>query len=84
MKGEYNDIDYDKERKCEKTGKICYSQKVANRVVHCAKWSKAKKTPKRVYYCAYCGTYHLTHIKNKRKGSNYGSKKNVRKFSCND
>ena len=32
------------------------------------KWShRGKNIPQRSYYCEYCGTYHLTHLKGGKK-----------------
>lgn len=63
MKGEYNAVMKENKKLCEKTGKICYSRKEANTVRNLAKSSRSKKVPKRVYFCNYCKTYHLTHMK---------------------
>lgn len=50
---------------CPVSGKRCYSKKEANNAMHCAKYkSHKKKIPLRSYYCAACGTYHLTHYTN--------------------
>lgn len=50
---------------CERTGKVCYSQKEAGKQVHGAmRHSSKKQVPLRSYMCKYCGTYHLTHYKN--------------------
>lgn len=50
---------------CPATGKRMYSKKDANNAMHAAKRASHKKRiPLRSYYCAECGTYHLTHFQN--------------------
>lgn len=54
---------------CIKTGKTCFSQKDAGDVIRRLKTRKKqflckqKQIACRSYYCNYCGTYHLTHIR---------------------
>lgn len=73
---------------CSVSGKICYSLRDARTIIkNCKKRKKKTKNiiPSREYFCKDCGSYHLTHYKKmKRSNKEYGSKKNVRKFSCND
>ena len=51
-------------RFCEKTGKRCYSKTDANYSVNQASrkhWRNSiKNIPKRVYFCRFCKSYHLT------------------------
>jgi len=57
---------------CQQTGKVCYSLKQAEITV--AFFKKARKKhgkigkniPTRIYFCKFCGEYHLTHFRNKR------------------
>lgn len=52
-------------------GKICYSQKEAGNVIRRIKKKKRgiknKIIPMRTYYCKECGTYHLTHFKQRAR-----------------
>ena len=58
---------------CGESGKVCYSKREAGSVVnafksrkhfrHCKKGRKGDNVPQRIYFCKYCGTYHVTHIK---------------------
>lgn len=52
-------------------GKICYSEREANQVLHDCRHTGARRQyrrstnkviPKRKYYCKDCGMYHLTSI----------------------
>lgn len=58
--------------RCQQTGKTCFSRKKANETIAYFKttyfkWShRGKNIPQRSYYCKYCGTYHLTHFKNRK------------------
>ena len=63
QKGEFDEVGNEIKEFCKVSGKICYSKKRANAVLRFAKFSRSKKIPKRVYYCEYCHTYHLTHSK---------------------
>ena len=51
---------------CEKTGKICYSEKEAGRAINHSKKHRyrkshyKKKIVKRKYRCEFCNTWHLT------------------------
>lgn len=55
---------------CIKTGKTCFSKKDAGNAIRRLKtrrkqyFCKQKQIACRSYYCNYCGTYHLTHIRN--------------------
>lgn len=59
--------------RCQQTGKTCFSKKEANETIayfktNHFKWShRGKNIPQRAYYCNYCGTYHLTHLKGWKK-----------------
>lgn len=61
--------DFEKELRCESTGKICYTKREAGNAINGAKshCNRSKKIPKRKYYCEECGCYHLTHY------SHYGN-----------
>lgn len=60
--------DFERDLRCESTGKICYSKKEAGIALNRAKKhyhsddesNASKKIPKRKYYCEKCGHYHLT------------------------
>ena len=61
---------YGKEIICEKTHKICYTQREAGNIVNdCRKhgykrWGVGQKNkPMRQYHCEYCGCWHITHHK---------------------
>ena len=64
---------------CNVTGKVCYSQKEAGNVIRRLKRHRIgitnKKIPMRTYYCKYCGTYHLTHFKQRKR--HYAEKRNL-------
>ena len=54
--------DFERDLRCESTGKICYSKKEAGIALNVARHhgNRAKKIPKRMYLCKECGHYHLT------------------------
>ena len=64
---------------CPATGKVCYSQKEAGNVIRRLKrhrvGHKNKTIPMRHYYCQECGTYHLTHWKQRARGKGVGDAK---------
>lgn len=52
---------------CEATGKRCYNQREAGRILNLCKRHRSndhlgrnKELPRRKYYCSDCGCYHLT------------------------
>ena len=45
---------------CSKTGKRCYSEREAADTIRIAKKHHGKYSPKRKYFCKYCGFWHLT------------------------
>lgn len=66
---------------CEKTGKVCFSQRDAgNRTMkgrhRSGNYASKKQKPMRTYFCAFCGTYHLTHYR--ESNERYFSKKRYR------
>lgn len=54
---------------CKESGKYCYSKKEAGNMIRYFKKHRNfnKNIPKRSYFCNYCGTFHLTHLKKKSK-----------------
>lgn len=67
----------EKER-CPITNKVCYSRHEAAETLAWFKRTRGKhgklgkSIPTRSYLCKFCGTYHLTHYRNKR-----GCKSNI-------
>ncbi|MBR6081219.1 MAG: hypothetical protein IKP60_13840 [Treponema sp.] len=63
-------MEKEKER-CAQTGKICYTRAECGCLINDARNHAAfrKQMPKRAYRCQFCGTWHLTHYKIKRKGN---------------
>ena len=53
---------FEKEIRCESEGKICYTEREANEALNGARHHgrRAKKIPKRKYFCKECGCFHLT------------------------
>ncbi len=56
----------DEIKRCESTGKICYSERGAAEAInsarrHRCKSGGAKQIPKREYFCEKCGCFHLSH-----------------------
>lgn len=69
-------------RKCAKSGKIMYSKREAGIVINGIKGHKTSShlyrgdsKPQRMYYCEYCGAYHVTHYVNQMKNKNKKSSK---------
>ena len=61
-----------KEKKiCAECGKVCLSRREAGESLRWFKshkvYKKKKDRPMSLYKCKYCGEYHLTHYKNKKK-----------------
>ncbi len=72
---------FEKEIRCESTGKICYREKEARTTLNGAKHhgNRSKKSPKRMYLCKECGYYHLTSQKSENiscSKRNYNQKRN--------
>ena len=61
---------FEKEIRCESEGKICYTEREAGNTLNGARHhgNRAKKIPKRKYFCKECGCFHLTSQKSD-KGS---------------
>ena len=53
---------------CESEGKICYTEREANEALNSFRHHRirAKKTPKRKYFCKKCGCFHLTSQKSEK------------------
>ena len=67
---------------CEKTHKICYTQREAGNIVNdCRRHGykkcglRQKNKPMRKYHCEYCNAWHITHYK-----SYYGEKPKSKKY----
>jgi|GEM_PF-3624019 hypothetical protein len=60
--------EFEREIRCESEGKICYTEREANEALNSARHhgNRAKKTPKRKYFCKKCGYFHLTSQKSEK------------------
>lgn len=67
---------------CERTGKRCYSKVDAQRAVNLATkrhWkNKTPDVPKRVYFCPFCSSFHLTKEAKKNDGHKERDKRKTR------
>lgn len=63
------DFNYDGYELCPVSGKRCYSEREAGRIVNSCHRHRSndhldrnKDLPRRKYFCPDCGTWHLTHL----------------------
>ncbi|MBP5591466.1 hypothetical protein J6Y50_06410 [bacterium] len=73
--------EFERDIRCEIEGKICYTEREANEALKNARHHgiRAKKTPKRKYFCKECGCFHLTSQKSEKESCskrNYDMKRN--------
>lgn len=78
------DFIYEEYELCSVSGKRCYSEREAGRIVNSCHRHRSndhlgrnKNLPRRKYFCTDCGTWHLTHLAKYDKDS-YGAAREAR------